>query len=131
MSQMPCGYAVFLFDNAIEALGEAVRPFLLDGPGGPRVCCRTVDTGGAFLEMTLDGSDPAGEHVEVELLVPIGMVRMIVSTRGDASFGFRVRHESMATGLPVIGPGAPSPHAPPAAVPHTASLDDRRKPPEG
>jgi hypothetical protein len=137
MSVIPCGYAVFLFDNALEVLGDAVRPFLFDGPGGPRICCRAVDTGGAFLEMTLDGTDEAGEHVEVELIVPMGMVRMIVSTRGDASFGFRMRREGIATGLPVVGPGAPSPHAPSEAMPHTASgggtarADDRRAPPEG
>lgn len=125
MSQTPCGYAVFLFDNAIEVLGEAVRPFLMEGEGGPRICCRTVDTGGAFLEMTLDGTNETGEHVEVELIVPIGMVRMIVSTRGDASFGFRVRHETVATGLPVVGPAAPAPHAPSEAVPHSAATGRR------
>lgn len=131
MTPMTCGYAVFLFDNAIEALGESLRPFLLEGEGGPRICCRTVDTGGAFLEMLLDGSNEAGEHVEVELIIPIGMVRMIVSTRGDASFGFRVRRDAVATGLPVVGPDAPSPHAPPAAVPHSGAADDRRASLEG
>lgn len=120
MTATPCGYAVFLFDNAIEVLGEPLKPFLLDGPGGRRICCRAVDTGGAFVEMTLDGTDEAGAHVELELIVPVGMVRMIVSTRGDASFGFQMRTEVVATGLPVVGPHAPSPHAPSEAVPHTA-----------
>lgn len=131
MSTMSCGYAVFLFDNAVEVLGDAVRPFLIEGPGGPRICCRTVDTGGAFLEMALDGTDEAGEHVEVELLVPLGMVRMIVSTRGDASFGFRMRRDAVATGLPVVGPDAPSPMTPSTALPHSGNADDRRQPPEG
>lgn len=137
MSAIPCGYAVFLFDNAIEVLGEAVRPFLIDDTGGPRICCRSVDTGGAFLEMALDGTNEAGEHVEVELIVPIGMVRMIVSTRGDTSFGFRMRRGGVATGLPVVGPDAPPPHAPSEAMPHTATrdgltrADDSRDAPEG
>ena len=137
MSAISCGYAVFLFDNALEVLGEAVRPFLMEGTGGPRICARSVDTGGAFLEMTLDGSNEGGEHVEVELIVPIGMVRMIVSTRGDASFGFRMHREMVATGLPVVGPDAPAPHAPSEAMPHTATRDgvtraqDRDDAPEG
>lgn len=134
MSESPCGYAVFLFDNAIEVLGEAVRPFVVGGPGGERICCRSVDTGGAFLEMTVDGTTESGERVEIELIIPIGMVRMIVSTRGTASFGFAVRAGGLATGLPVVGPAAPAPHAPSESLPHSGAVstrDDRRLPPEG
>lgn len=130
MSENRCGYAVFLFDNALEVLGEAVKPFVLEGPGGTQICCRTVDAGGAFLEMTLDGVDQHGAHAEVALLIPLGMVRMIVSSRGDDTFGFAPVATTAPHALPVVGPAAPSPLDPPAAMPHSA-LDDRRRPPEG
>ena len=82
------GYAVFFFPQALEVLGEAVQPFLQDGPAGPHVACHTVDTGGAFIEMTLEGRTPEGKQVSLELMVPSAMVRMIVSTHSDEMFGF-------------------------------------------
>lgn len=137
MGELSCGYAVFLFDSAYEALGEAIAPFVVQGPGGRQICCQVVDTGGAFLEMTVDGVADTGEAVQVEVIVPIGMVRMIVSTRGPASFGFTVSRDGAPRGLPVVGPDAPLPHAPPAAVPTSAGGSgtdagaDARQPPEG
>lgn len=122
MGEPACGYAVFLFENAYETLGDAIAPFLVDGPGGRQICCRSVDTGGAFLEMLVDGVTDGDERVEIELIVPIGMVRMIVSTRGRSSFGFTVQHEAAPTGLPVVGPEAPAPMAPPAGVPRSAQM---------
>ena len=82
-------YAVFLYPAALEALGEAVKPYLVDGPAGPHLLCVAVDTGGAFCEMTLQGRDNAGKLVELELMIPTGMIRLIVSVHGrDAGFGF-------------------------------------------
>jgi hypothetical protein len=53
------------------------------------VLCVEVDTGGAFCEMTLDGKDGDGKKIELELMVPTPMIRLIVSVHGDAStFGF-------------------------------------------
>lgn len=85
------GYAVFLFPQALEALGDAIKPYLQTGPAGPFVPCREVDTGGAFTELTLEGRTADGHAIEVELMVPGSMVRMIVSARSDAEFGFRDR----------------------------------------
>ena len=82
------GYAVFFFPQALEALGEAIKPYLQDGPGGPHVVCNGIDTGGALVEMTLAGTTNDGRAVEVELMVPSGMVRMIVSAHSDEVFGF-------------------------------------------
>ena len=85
------GYAVFLFPQALEALGDAVKPYLQTGPAGPFVPCREVDTGGAFIEMTLEGRGQDGRVIELELMVPSSMVRMIVSIRsesGSPEFGF-------------------------------------------
>lgn len=98
------GYAVFFFPQALEALGGAVKPYLVDGPD-PYVLCKEIDTGGALIEMTLQGRTPDGRDVTIELMVPGSMVRMIVSARSDGAFGFGVR------------PAAPAPAPAPASVP--------------
>lgn len=100
------GYAVFLFPQALEALGDAVKPYLQDGSGGAHVLCREIDTGGSLIEMTLDGHTRDGEPVELELMLPASMVRMIVSARSDGSFGFGPR--------PAVAVAAAVPDAPAA-----------------
>lgn len=82
-------YAVFFHPAALEALGEAIKPYLSDGPYGPHVVCREVDSGGAFFEMTIEGRDSEGRLIEVELMVPSAMVRMVLSTHSDGLFGFQ------------------------------------------
>lgn len=114
------GYAVFFFPQALETLGEAIQPFLLDGPAGPHVACHTVDTGGAFMEMILEGRTPEGKQVSLELMVPSGMVRMIVSTHSDEMFGFGPHAFSKSVApLPVLGPTAEPASAPSEALPST------------
>lgn len=85
------GYAVFFFPNALEALGEAIKPYLQDGPLGPHIPCREVDTSGAFVELTVEGQTAQGQKVALDLMVPGSMVRMIVSAHGDNEFGFHAR----------------------------------------
>lgn len=102
------GYAVFFYPPALEALGEAVKPYLQDGPMGPHIPCREVDTGGSFIELTLEGRTAEGEQVALELMVPSSMVRMIVSARSDNEFGFHVRKPAM------LEPGMVAPAAEPA-----------------
>ena len=82
------GYAVFFFPQALEALGEAIKPYLQEGPAGQHVMCNGVDTGGSLIELSLDGTARDGTAVELELMVPSGMVRMIVSAHSDEMFGF-------------------------------------------
>lgn len=81
------GYAVYFFPPALEALGEAIKPYLVEGPSGAHVLCREIDTSGSLIEMTLNGRG-SGEPGQVELMVPTNMVRMIVSARSDETFGF-------------------------------------------
>ena len=115
------GYAVFLFPQAIEALGEAVAPFLQDGPAGPHIGCHAVDTGGAFIEMTLEGRGPDGREVALELMIPTQMVRMIVSTHSDGLFGFGPHaYPAQPAPLPVLGPTAEPADAPSDALPGSA-----------
>jgi len=85
------GYAVFLFPQALESLGEAIKPYLVEGPGGLHVLCKEIDTAGALIEMTLEGQTADGAVVRIELMVPGSMVRMIVSAHSDGSFGFGPR----------------------------------------
>lgn len=100
-------YAVFLYPNAIETLGEAIKPYLQDGKGGPHVLCREIDAGGALTEMTLDARTTSGEPVQMTLMVPTGMVRMIVTARSDEAFGFGPRMPVPAEQLPPVGKDAP------------------------
>lgn len=119
------GYAVFFFPQALEALGDAIKPYLQQGPGGTHLLCREIDTGGALIEMMLDGRASDGKAVAMELMVPTSMVRMIVSARSDGEFGFgpRFATETMAMeNLPALGPTANPAGAPSEALPATAEV---------
>lgn len=94
------GYAVFFFPQALEALGDAIKPYLTNQPGGPHIFCREIDTGGAFTEMTLVGKDAEGHDVQVELMVPGSMIRMIVSAQNESIFGFGPRAAAVASSTP-------------------------------
>ncbi len=102
------GYAVFFFPPALEALGDAIKPYLQDGPAGPHVPCREVDTAGAFIELTMEGQTAQGAAVKLELMVPSNMVRMIVSARSDAEFGFYDRNRPQPAAAPVEEVAAPA-----------------------
>ena len=97
-------YAVFFHPAALEALGEAIKPYLSDGPYGPHVVCREVDSGGAFFEMTIEGRDSEGRLIEVEVMVPSAMVRMVLSTHSDGLFGFHHSKDTAASIAPAIKP---------------------------
>lgn len=115
------GYAVFFFPQALEALGDAIKPYLQDSPAvGPHVPCDEIDTGGALIELTMRGRMPTGEDVTVELMVPTSMVRMIVSRESGGMFGFGPRSYEApppVVALPVGSPpagGARADGSPPA-----------------
>jgi len=112
------GYAVFFFPQALEALGEAIKPYLQESPAGPHVLCNAIDTGGSLIEMTMRGNTDDGKLVVLELMVPVSMVLMIVSTQSDGSFGFgpRLVIDPLAV-LPSAGPVVPPAKAPPAVAP--------------
>lgn len=113
------GYAVFFFAPALEALGDAIKPYLQDGPVGPHVPCREVDTGGAFIEMTLQGQTPDGRPIALELMVPGNMVRMIVSAHSDNEFGFYDRNRPQAMlepGISIVPPADAAAEPEPASA---------------
>ena len=113
------GYAVFFFPPALDALGDAIKPYLVEGMGGAHLLCREIDTGGALIEMTLDGLDDQGTAVELEIMVPSNMVRMVVSVRGEEAFGFGPRLP-LATERPAAVPDASPGDAPSESLPATA-----------
>lgn len=99
------GYAVFFFPPALEALGDAIKPYLKDSPAGLHVLCNEIDTGGALLEMTIQGVTGDGNTVVLDLMVPTSMVRMIVSSQSDASFGFGPRIAEAVASVPLVPAG--------------------------
>ncbi|MBB1472712.1 MULTISPECIES: hypothetical protein [unclassified Luteimonas] len=113
------GYAVFFFPQALEALGEAIKPYIQDNPVvGQHLSCDEIDTGGGLIEMTMKGHTPAGEDVTLEMMVPATMVRMVVSRQSGGMFGFGPRtYDAAAGALPVIAGPAPPASAPPQSVP--------------
>ena len=70
------------------ALGGIIAPYLQHEGGEPRLLCREVDTGGALIELTVMLPNEEGGEMEVELMMPGNMVRMIVSVKHDGRFGF-------------------------------------------
>lgn len=116
------GYVVFFFKQGLEMLGDPIRPYLQGAPGNEYVLCREIDTAGALIEMILNGETEDGRTVQLELMVPSSMVRMIVSARGDEDFGFRPRFATGApvAGLPSLVPTAAPAEAAPSTVPPAA-----------
>jgi hypothetical protein len=111
------GYAVFFFPQALEALGDAIKPYLQDSPAGPHVMCKEIDTGGALIEMSLEGVTATGATVQLDLMVPGSMVRMIVSSQADGDFGFGPRTPPAVSALPAAGPTAEPAQAESGTVP--------------
>src|SRR5690606_5594640 len=90
------GSAVVFVPPSPEALGDAIRPDLQSGDGpDPHVVCSEIDAAGAFVEMTIAGRTPDGREASLELLVPSGMVRVIVSSQQSGDFGFRPHTPSL------------------------------------
>lgn len=107
-------YAVFFHPQALEALGAVITPYLSQSPAGPYLACAEVDSGGALFEMTLIGRDGEGRPVEVDLMVPTGMVKLVISIRRDGDFGFGPHEPGIVPTPPPTPP--PSTAAPGAAA---------------
>lgn len=82
-------YAVYLHDNALEALGPAITPYLSQGPSGPHLLCEELDTGGALCEMLVHTQAAEGGMVKTEVMLPVAMIRLVLSVGRIADgFGF-------------------------------------------
>lgn len=87
-------YAVFFFPQALEALGEPIKPYLVDGPGGTHIVCAEVDTSGPLFGMTLAGKNDRGLSGELEIMVPHAMIRLVMSVHSEHGIGFAVADRS-------------------------------------
>ncbi|MEO8669731.1 MAG: hypothetical protein ABI411_00375 [Tahibacter sp.] len=81
-------YAVYLFPQAAEALGEPMRAHLQDIAGNAHIVCAQIDTSGPFFGMTVLGKDNNGTIVELEIMIPHSMVKLVMSVHNDHDFGF-------------------------------------------
>lgn len=81
-------YAVFLFPQAIETLGEVIKPYLTEAAVGPHIVCSEVDASGAFFQLTVPGQDQHGNEIDAELMLPNQCIKLIVSIHNDRGFGF-------------------------------------------
>jgi hypothetical protein len=85
-------FAVFLFPQAIEVLGEAIKPYLTDSPMGQHVVCSAVDASGGFFQLTVPGCDQGGNEIAAELMVPNAMIKLVASMHDEHAFGFGGRN---------------------------------------
>ncbi|MEP7044049.1 MAG: hypothetical protein ABI843_13380 [Dokdonella sp.] len=81
-------YAVFLFPQALEALGEPIKPYLRDAPGGAHIVCAEIDASGPLFGMTLAGKGPKSERLELEIMLPVSMIKLVMSMHGEHEIGF-------------------------------------------
>ena len=128
------GYAVFFRPDALEMLGEAIRPYLRESARGAHIQCEEIDTGGGFVEMLIKRANREGAWTEVQLMVPAGTIRMIVSCQSDGTFGFGPRETEPAglDRLPPVGPTGSPAEAAPDSLPHPLPASATgREPPEG
>jgi hypothetical protein len=84
----PMNYAVFLFPQALEVLGEPIKPYLRDAAGSPHIVCTEIDASGPLFGMTLAGKGPNGEALELEIMLPASMVKLVMSMHGEHDIGF-------------------------------------------
>jgi hypothetical protein len=81
-------YAVFLFPQALEALGDPIKPYVREAPVGPHIVCTEIDASGPFFGMTLAGQGAQGQPLSLELMVPSSMVKLVMSMHGEHEIGF-------------------------------------------
>lgn len=81
-------YAVYLFPAALETLGGAIAPYLRDGEHGKHLLCAEIDASGSLFEITIPSHDADGKPLDVEVMFPTAMVRLVVSTRPEPELGY-------------------------------------------
>lgn len=77
-------YGVLLTDQAYTEIGEALNPYLSEGPIGKYIYCRHVEQNGSFFDMTFSPRMYEGSHKgEMLISIPIRFVKFVAS--GDDS----------------------------------------------
>ena len=65
-----------------------MKPYLTDGPFGEHVRCTRIDTSGALFQMFISALDVGGNPIEYEIMIPVAMVRLVLSAHDEQEFGF-------------------------------------------
>lgn len=81
-------YAVMLFKEAFEPLGEAIKPFLRSGQFGEYIPCQSVDTNGPLCTLVVDTRSEGTREMTVELQIPYPMIKLIVGSEVEGHAGF-------------------------------------------
>jgi hypothetical protein len=81
-------YAVLLFKEAFEALGESIKPFLRSGQFGDFIPCQSVDTNGPLCTLVVDARNEGPKELTVELQIPYPMIKLIVGSEVEGHAGF-------------------------------------------
>jgi hypothetical protein len=88
-------FAVFLFPQAIDALGEVIKPYLTDAAAvGPHIVCSEVDSAGPLFTLTVQGHNAQGRAIEAELMMPHSFIKLVVSLHSEHDFGFGAREKA-------------------------------------
>ena len=102
-------YAVYLHPGALESLGEAVAPYMSQGPHGPHFLCTDFDAGGTLCEMTLDVTGSDGRSTPCEVMIPVAMIRLVVSVGGVGdAFGFHPPAPAQNAASKATSPSTPT-----------------------
>ena len=68
---------------------SSIATSLPNSPEGKHLRCKEIDSAGGFFECELAGSGPDGKPLDVDMLVPSSMIRLVVSVSGnEIDFGF-------------------------------------------
>jgi hypothetical protein len=81
-------YSVLLFAEAIEVLGDAIKPFLRTGQFGDFIPCQAVETHGPLCTLVVDTRSEGATDLTVELQLPYPMIKLIVGTEAEGHAGF-------------------------------------------
>ncbi len=81
-------YAVVLYDQAVEELGNLVALWLKRSDMGSYIYAKKVDPNGPFFHMLLEHTAPDGVTREMELQIPHGFVKAIFYAADVKSIGF-------------------------------------------
>jgi len=81
-------YAVFLFPQGLASIGDAIKPYLRPAPPEAHLIATQIDSSGPMFGMVIAGLGADGEAVEIELMIPHGFIRLVMSVRSDPGIGF-------------------------------------------
>ncbi len=82
-----CG--VLLYKEGYDELGDAIKPYISEGPIGKYIYCRSAQEHGSFLDMTFT-PDMCDETVKCDMLisVPLRFVKFMTSGSDSLPIGF-------------------------------------------